>query len=222
MRQIRLDQNEALRYLGVRGEPPPELRASLAAMAEELERAAPPRWTFRVYPASPGPEGVALAGSGVVLPGETARLVLADCHLAALMACTLGARFEALLRREQARGMDRAVILDACGSALVEAGCGAAERDISAHFPALFRTDRFSPGYGDLPLSLQRDLCAALDVGRRLGVQLTRSLLMNPTKSVTAVVGLSERPQPARIRGCAFCALRDACAMRKGGKTCAP
>jgi len=146
--------------------------------------------------------------------------MLADCPSAALLACTLRPRSEALLRAAAARGMDRALLLDACGSALVEAGCDAAERDLASRYPELCRTDRFSPGYGDLPLSVQPAICAALDVYRRLGIQLTPNLLMNPAKSVTAVIGFSPRPQPARVRGCAYCALRDTCDLRKGGKNC--
>ena len=116
--------------------------------------------------------------------------------------------------------MDRAALLDACGSAWVEAGCDEVQAEISDRFPDLYLTDRFSPGYGDLPLSLQRDICGSLDAPRRLGVQVTDSLLLNPSKTVTAVIGLSDRPQPARIRGCGFCNLRETCQYRKGGKTC--
>ena len=48
---------------------------------------------------------------------------------------------------------------------------------------------RFSPGYGDLPLALQREVFAALDCPRRIGLTLSDSLLMSPTKSVTALIG---------------------------------
>jgi hypothetical protein len=146
--------------------------------------------------------------------------MLAQCRKAALLACTLGARFDALLRTEQIRDMAQAVILDACGSAFVEQGCDAAEEELKKRFPDLFLTDRFSPGYGDLPLDLQPSICAALDTPRRLGLHVTGSFLLNPGKSVTAVIGLSDGPQMARIRGCAFCAMRERCTLRKGGKTC--
>ena len=146
--------------------------------------------------------------------------MLAGCDRAVLLACTLGARFDAKLLAIQARDMAKAVIYDALGSAFVEAGCDQAERDIAARFPDLFLTDRFSPGYGDLPLDIQPALCAALDTGRRLGVTVTPSLLMNPVKSVTAVIGLSDAPQPARVRGCGACNLRETCQFRKEGKTC--
>ena len=217
---MELDIGEALRYLGAgNGE---ELRRDMAAVADTLARAVRPRYVYRVFPLSRAPEGIALEGSGVTLPGENARRMLEDCGQAALLLCTLGAGFETMLRAQQARDMARAVMLDACGSAWVEAGCDEAERELRARFPNRYLTDRFSPGYGDLPLSLQKAVCDALDARRRLGVQVTERFLMIPTKSVTAVIGLSDRPQAARIRGCGFCAMAETCALRKGGKTCAP
>lgn len=217
---MKLDIMDSLRYLGVRGEPSPDLLAELSAVADRLAGEVTPRWLWRVFPVEHREEGPALAGSGVVLTGDMARGMLADCAQAVLLACTLGAEFEAMLRAGQARSMVRAAMLDACGSAWVEAGCDEAEREVSARFPDLFLTDRFSPGYGDLPLALQKDICSLLDASRRLGVQVGDSFLMNPSKSVTAVIGLSDRPQPARVRGCGFCALRGDCQYRKEGKTC--
>ena len=49
---------------------------------------------------------------------------------------------------------------------------------------------------------------------------MSERFLMNPTKSVTALIGISDRPQMARIRGCAYCTMRETCALRKGGKHC--
>lgn len=236
---VKLDLSEPLRYLGVRGEPDPALYAELSAAADKLTRLVTPRYVWRVFPLSLQEEKLALEGSGLSLTGTLAKRMLADCSQAVLLVCTLGAGFESLLRAEQARSMARAAMLDACGSAWVEAGCDAAEAEISARFPGLHRTDRFSPGYGDLPLAVQRDVCTLLDASRRLGVQVTDRFLMNPSKSVTAVIGLSERPQavgrppdrslgqspnddpqPARIRGCGFCNFRETCEFHKEGKTC--
>ena len=217
---MKLDLSEPLRYLGVRGEPDPALHAEMSAVAGRLTRAVTPRWVWRVFHVKHTFDGEGLEGTGLVLTGEMARKMLADCSQAVLLACTLGAGFETLLRAEQARSIARAAMLDACGSAWVECGCDQAEREISARFPGMYRTDRFSPGYGDLPLELQKDICALLDAQRRLGVQVTDSLLMNPTKSVTAIIGLSDNPQPARVKGCKFCNLRESCQYRKEGKTC--
>lgn len=217
---MELDIREALRYLGVKGEPPADLLASATDIAARLTAQVKPNYTYRVFPIAIENTGVSLLGSGVTLTGHMAATMLSSCSRAVLLLCTLGAGFEALYRKVAARDTAQAVLLDACGSAWVEAGCDAAQAEVAAHFPGEYLTDRFSPGYGDLPLALQTDICTLLDSQRRLGVQVTQSLLLNPVKSVTAVIGLSDRPQPARVRGCGFCALRDSCAFRKEGKTC--
>ena len=82
---------------------------------------------------------------------------------------------------------------------------------------------RFSPGYGDLPLSAQPALLKALDANRRLGIAVTSTNMLVPVKSVTAVLGLFEKPADggeARVDACAICRLRDGCELRKRGVTC--
>lgn len=215
------DVEEALRYLGAGERAPEELRREVGAVAEELAAVAQPRYVYKCFKLIHSDDQVIFSKSGITMAGKTAMRMLAQCSQAVLLACTLGSRFEGLLRAEQARDMSRAVILDACGSALVESGCDEVERVIGERFPGYYLTDRFSPGYGDLPLELQPSICSVLDVQKRLGIHVTSSLLMNPSKSVTAVIGLSDRPQMARIRGCGYCSMRETCLLRKGGKSCA-
>jgi hypothetical protein len=218
---VELNVDEALRYLGAGTGAPPSLRQEAGEVAKKLTAALRPRYAYRVFPLERTGDDFSLMGSGVALTGRSAKTMLAQCHRAALLACTLGPQFDAMLRTEQARDMGRAVILDACGGAWVEAGCDEAERELREKLPGLYLTDRFSPGYGDLPLDLQPAILKALDAQRRLGIHLSESLLMNPVKSVTAVIGVSSRPQMARIRGCADCSMRETCTLRKGGKSCA-
>ncbi len=49
---------------------------------------------------------------------------------------------------------------------------------------------RFSPGYGDLPLAVQREFMTLLDCAHLIGINLNESLLMSPSKSVTAIIGI--------------------------------
>ena len=113
--------------------------------------------------------------------------VLAGCDRAILFAATLGAGTDRLLMQAALRSPTLQYIADAVASALIEALCDRAEDDLCAGRP---HTHRFSPGYGDLPLALQSALLSLLDAHRRVGIALTDQLLMTPTKSVTAVIGL--------------------------------
>ncbi|MBQ6257591.1 MAG: methionine synthase [Clostridia bacterium] len=217
---MNVDVKQALRFAGVKTPDENALGAARQA-AEQVEKRASPRYTYRVFAVERTEQGVSLPEAGLILPGNLAKTMLAECEKAALLLCTLGAEFDRLLRTAQARDMAQALYIDACGSSFVEQGCDAAEKEIAAHHPGLYLTDRFSPGYGDLPLSLQRDFLRALNGEKRLGVCAAPSYLLNPMKSVTAVIGLSDKPQPARIRGCAYCAFKQNCAFRERGMTCA-
>ncbi|MBQ7845989.1 MAG: methionine synthase [Clostridia bacterium] len=192
----------------------------MESVARDAEQRFVPRYIYRVSAVEHRPEGEWLSDLQLLLPGNSARKMLAECQRAAVLVCTLGLGFEQHMRLTQARDMSQAVLLDACGSALVEAGCDAAEKELAARFPGVYLTDRFSPGYGDLPLDLQPAICRITDSQRRLGVYVTESCLMTPQKSVTAIIGMADKPQRARIRGCAYCAMKDTCALRKGGHSC--
>lgn len=209
-----LDIDEALRYLGASGADA-ALRQRMTGVARNTESRFTPKYTYRVFQVERRSDGEWLAEARLLLPGNSARKMLAECSHAAVLVCTLGLAFDQHLRAMQARDMSQAVLLDTCGSVLVEAGCDAAEKEIAARFPGMYLTDRFSPGYGDLPLDLQAAICSMTDSQRRLGVYVTPSMLMNPQKSVTAIIGIADRPQRARIRGCAYCAMKDTCALRK-------
>lgn len=202
---------EAMRYLGVR-QADEALRAELSALKDAVSSRVAPRFVWRTWMLDDQP---ALD----VRSSAMGRKMLAECTQAAVLVCTLGAAFDLEVRRLSARDMRRAAMLDALGSAWVESVCDAAEDEIRARFPGLYLTDRFSPGYGDLPLTFQPALTDHAGA-RRIGVTLTDSLLMNPQKSVTAIVGLAQTPQPARVRGCAYCTLQSVCQFRKNGSNC--
>lgn len=73
---------------------------------------------------------------------------------------------------------------------------------------------RFSPGYGDLPLALQRDIFHALDCARKIGLTLNDSLMMSPAKSVTAIIGITDRAGENTGKDCTGCDKQD-CVFRK-------
>ena len=63
---------------------------------------------------------------------------------------------------------------------------------------------RFSPGYGDFDISYQKNIFSCLNSEKYIGLTLTDSMLMVPSKSVTAVVGLTEDKQEHKNK-CDMC-----------------
>lgn len=207
-----IDEREVLRYLGCAKDPDPELREKISHLAEELMAVAVPRLVWRRLPLTPENE--------FLLAGKDIRTLLKDSSEVVLFAATLGVEAERFLQRAQIRDMAQAVILDACADSAIENVCDHFCEDLSSLVRPLFLTDRCSPGYGDLPLSHQSVLFDMLDVTRRIGVTLTESGLMLPQKSVTALIGISDKLQKHRSGNCMECSMYLHCIYRKEGRTC--
>ena len=184
-----ISREEALRYMGVRGAPDAALREDLERCAARLVSVARPRALWRLF--SLEPDGT-LSGASFRPAGEDIRRHLAGCAQVIGLAATLGAETETLIRRAQGRDMADALMLDALASAAIENVCDNLCADLARELAPRKLTPRFSPGYGDFPLTQQRELCAVLNVTRLLGVTLTPGGLMIPQKSVTALIGVSD------------------------------
>ena len=51
------------------------------------------------------------------------------------------------------------------------------------------QTFRFAPGYGDVPLSLQKQIFDNIPETSRMGLTLDGGCLMHPFKSMTGIIG---------------------------------
>ena len=179
---------EALRYLGVKGQAPADVAQQVRQALDRLLPLCSPHSVWCVL------DKTAFADLGLELPGQDIHQLLKDCDRAVLFALTLGAGPEQLIRREGLRSPTAALILDACASAACEQACDDLQRQLEEQLcsPGIFSTDRFSPGYGDLPLEFQKEIFKVLDCPKRIGLTLNESMLMSPTKSVTAFVGITK------------------------------
>lgn len=215
-------RTEVLQYLGWRGNDiPHEVDRQIQACIEDTLRLVQPRYTYRCFDLVRQDGAIVLGGTQIALPGRDIAALLQDCPRCLLLAATLGMPLEQAIRRAEIADMTRALILDCCGSSAIEAVCDRVEQTLSAQQgDAVYLTDRFSPGYGDMPIEFQAQMTSLLDTSRQIGLSLTDSYILTPRKSVTAVIGLADRPQTKRFRGCAYCSMFDNCTFRKAGKTC--
>ena len=212
-----LNMNEILKYLGFRGqELTEEIAAQIRRCTDEVLAAATPRLTYRHAPLEDG------AVLGVTFAGNDIPRMLEPCEDVVLFGATLGPGVERLMMRYEVVNAADSVIMDACASTAIENICNNFESDMRRTVEAEGRylTDRFSPGYGDLPISEQPRFFALLDMTRRIGVSLTPTTIMVPRKSVTAIMGIARTPQPHRPPDCEHCLMFRTCPFRKAGRRC--
>ena len=120
---------------------------------------------------------------------------LDGCSEIILFAATVGAQFDRLISKYNVISPARAILLQALGSERVEALCDefcGEMSEIEAEKGNSLRP-RFSPGYGDLPIDIQKEVFVALDCAKNIGISLGESLCMTPTKSVTAIIGIQNK-----------------------------
>ena len=218
---IQVDIHEAYRYMGCRGTVDSDIENELKNAAALIEKHATPRVISKICTLDKS-DGLTLKETGLKLEGKAIAALLHDCELCAIFCATIGNDIEALMRKWQLKDLAFASMLDGCASSAVESLCNRVENEMSTEYgtQGYFLTDRFSPGYGDLPLSIQPNFCAALDTTRKIGVSVSESGIMIPRKSVTAIIGFSKNPQKHFDTGCSDCAMTAACKFRENGVTC--
>lgn len=159
---------------------------------------------------------------GIPLIGKDIHTLLKTCDQAICMALTLGTAVDVETKRLSIKDMGAMLVFDAVCNAGIEALANAFQEELRRSYLVKKRylSDRFSCGYGDFDISVQKKFCEALDTKRKIGVFVNESSLLIPLKSVTAIIGISNQRQPKRITGCEHCDLKETCVLRKGGMSC--
>lgn len=209
-----VDRGEALRYAGCRRPGPADLELLESCLVELGDRLRG-RVCWETYPVIPLGGGVDLGFARTGSRDLTRRL--AGCGTCVLFAATVGLEMDRLIARYGGVSPARSLFFQAIGAERIEALCDTFCRQMADDLARQGRgvTVRFSPGYGDVPLGLQSDIFRVLDCPRKIGLTLNESLLMSPSKSVTAVFGVTDRPEgDCAGAGCADCGKQD-CVYRE-------
>ncbi len=186
-----IDRKEILRYAGVRGDgaAPSEL---LERAISEAEGVLAYRVCYRELPVNS--MGNELDLGFMKTSSDDLIRRLSGCESIILFAATVGIELDRLTARYAAVSPTVALLLQAFGAERIESLCDLFDREIAEEKAKLgfFVRPRFSPGYGDFPITAQKEIFGALDCPRKIGLTLNESLLMSPTKSVTAIIGIGK------------------------------
>lgn len=187
----KIDMAEALRYLGYgrMDIPPEETQTLLDECQREILAAQDLKAVYEVYPVTT--DGDELDLGFAKLKSHALALNLKGCDKVALFAATAGQGVDRLIVKYSRLSPAKAAVFQAMGAALVESWCDEICNRLRAEYNT--NSSRFSCGFGDCPLSLQKDIFSALNVTKRIGITLSQGCFMTPTKSVTAMVGIKTK-----------------------------
>lgn len=155
-----------------------------------------------------------------LLKSKSLSTLLENCGEIIIFASTVGLELDRYIAKQQRISPVKALLANAYGAERIENLCDTFCEDIKHHLQSenKFITRRFSPGYGDFPLESQKEMFALLDPNRQIGVSLNESLLMSPSKSVTAIMGIkSDKCENISVHKCSECSNKN-CVFRKQEK----
>ncbi len=206
-----INRSEAIRYLGNSGV---EMNPAMESLMNQCEKiilsAAQPKYLYKK---------INLDNSGLVI-GNSVKTHLNGCNEGVIICATLGADIDKQIRMSQVTDMAKAVLMDSMASVAIEQVCIKIDDIIANKYKDYNLTWRFSPGYGDYPIELQETFLRFLDAQRKIGLCTNENSILTPTKSVTAIMGLSKESIDQKRKSCASCNLAKNCKFRKAGSRC--
>ena len=185
-----IDKKECLRYASVTGVPNENIALLLEECLEEAKQVANGKVCYCTLPKE---EFYRLAPSAT--QSESLQKYLWDCNDVVLFAATIGIEIDGLIRRYASIAPVKSLFFQALGAERIECLCDVFSYDYSEkELPCnkLLKARR-SPGYGDFALTSQKEFFQILQPEKYLGVTLTNSFMMSPTKSVTAIIGIQSK-----------------------------
>ena len=206
---------EAIRYLGYGKHAIDErTRRLIQDSFEELEQVTDAKFVYRIFEVSVPDTDVLKIGK-LEIKSKNLSKNLKGCHMAVLFGATLGTGVDMLMKKYTIVDMTKAVVLQACAAAVLEEYCDKMQKQIALEaLEGLYLRPIFSPGYGDFSILHQKELLDMLEAPKKIGLTMTDGYMLTPTKSVTAVIGISRENSLCPVKGCEECSKTD-CVYRR-------
>lgn len=215
---VRVEPDEVLRMMGCgkEGKLRPEHRALVENLIEQSAAYIHARGTYSVRPVSRMTDSELLLEGCPPIRGPIAGFLKPATRVAAFVV-TVGDDLEKMSDQRMRQGARlEGYVLNAIGSAAADAAVDALADIIYFEdaSPEEALTPPFSPGYCGLPLDEQISVFAIVDA-RPIGVRLLPTMIMQPIKSVSGLIGIGESAQiEAHGVPCQWCDLTT-CHMRR-------
>ncbi len=205
----RFCEKEILRYAGCK-KPDEKIISILKSCVDQVRPKLRYKVCYRVFPVFV--KGFCCDFGAFEIQSKNLAENLEGCSRVIVFAATIGVEIDRLIAKYGRLEPSKALMIQAVGTERIEALCNMFCNDIKRETGVSLR-GRFSPGYGDLSIETQRDIFAVLDCPKHIGLTLNDSMIMSPSKSVTAFVGVAEDGEVQISGKCNNCEKTD-CVFR--------
>lgn len=182
-----MNRAEILRYLRTSSKTEDErLLELIDRCCEEVNRCVTPKTLHRIFECTVDDGNVTI--SDFVFSSKRLAANLKDCRKVCVFGATLGTECDRLLRTYSSTDITKAAVLQACLASKIEEVCDSLEDKLRAE--GLTLRQRYSPGYFDLDIKENKKIFELIELTKRIGLALTDTYQMVPSKSVTAFIGI--------------------------------
>ena len=198
--EISISRKEIITYLGYYGAKCDEATQKLIdECLEEFKKSI----TFRAcYSLLPVCINETVCAGCLEFRSDSLKKNLCECEKAYLFAATAGSESQRLIAKNSVLSPLKGIVTDCIGSAAIEAFCDKFNSSVEG---GDCLRPRFSPGYGDFSVEYQKSILEFLEAKKHIGLSLNSSLMMSPSKSVTAIIGIGNEKNKCKGPGCMIC-----------------
>lgn len=224
-----INLDETIRYLGYKdAEPDENIKEELENCKNAILDVLKPKYMYEVFPILREEEEWYVGDHLLALTGSAIKEHLADCEYVALGCATLSEGVDVLIDETQKHDMLHSLLLDSLANAAIEEVRLDLEKTLSSEYDGFDINWQFGIGYGDLPLSLQKDFLELIHAKENIGVSANDASILVPLKSVSGFIGLKRKDEsnPSEEKEklhkktcgnnrCDTCTMSDRCMFRR-------
>ncbi|NBG88435.1 homocysteine S-methyltransferase family protein [Isachenkonia alkalipeptolytica] len=209
MRLLQEDRKKILRYMGhPDGVLSNDLEELLENCLSRVREKVQPKSALKVFPKKE---------LEWIISGKNLRKYFNKVSHGAVFVVTLGEEMERMIEEGKTRSTLEGLAFEAIGSVYTEVAVEDLRQELQKEWEGVFNS--FSPGYGDCPLSLHKEILELLDSENHLGIHITKHHLLIPRKTITGVIPLSNSIGMENNGKCDDCSLGEHCTFHHNEKT---
>ena len=221
---IDIDKKEVLRYLEYNGQ---HIDEKLDCIIDECikitKQKINPRYTLGVYSILKEKNDdiyqIKFKDSNISINSKDLYELLDGCRECIILSTTLGIDIEKQIKINSYSNLTKSIIIDACATTAIEEFCDILQSNIEEKLrkEGKYITNRYSPGYGDLPIHINEDIINLLNTSKKICLTITKYKIMIPRKSVIAIIGITENKKTYKQKSCSECSNYNTCKYKKEG-----